>query len=77
MSIEECPLCHNNIIQGTTMFSADLGDGVLIVKNVPAHICSVCGNKWFDHDTMLKLETVADNARSRHALVEVISFEAA
>ena len=77
MNIKQCPLCHNDVIRGVTMFSADLGEGVLIVKNVPAIICSVCGNKWFEHDTMLKLEEVADNARSRHALVEVISFEAA
>ncbi|OHD70363.1 MAG: hypothetical protein A2W19_16310 [Spirochaetes bacterium RBG_16_49_21] len=77
MNIKQCPLCRNDVVQGTAMFSAELGDGVLVVRNVPAVICPVCGNKWFDHDTMLKLEAVADNARSRHALVEIITFDAA
>ncbi|OHD63400.1 MAG: hypothetical protein A2176_00490 [Spirochaetes bacterium RBG_13_51_14] len=77
MNIKQCPLCHNEVILGTALFSAELGEGVLIVKNVPATICPVCGEKWFDHETMIKLEAVADNARSRHALIEVVAFDAA
>jgi YgiT-type zinc finger domain-containing protein len=77
MNIKKCPLCHNDVTSGAAMFSADLGEGILIVKDVPATICPVCGNKWFDHDTMLKLEKIAEQARSNHALVEVITYNAA
>jgi len=38
-----CPLCGGKKKLGTTTFTADLGFGVVVVRNVPATVCSQCG----------------------------------
>ncbi len=32
-----CPVCKGTRRRGTTTFTADLGFGVVVVRNVPAH----------------------------------------
>ncbi len=34
-----CPLCGGNKKAGTTTFTAELGTGVVVVRNVPTTVC--------------------------------------
>lgn len=69
-----CPLCGGHRVPGRTTFSADLGTGVVIVRNVPATVCDQCGAEWVDDVTAAELEGVAADARRRGAQVEVLSL---
>ena len=69
-----CPLCGGNRVPGQTTFSADLGTGVVVVRNVPATICDQCGAEWIADATAAELETVTSGARQRGAQVEVMSL---
>jgi len=40
-----CALCGGRRIEGSTTFSADLGFGVVAVRNVPALVCAQCGEE--------------------------------
>ncbi len=44
-----CPICGGRRHLGATTYSVDLGTGVIVVRNVQAHICSQCGEEWIDH----------------------------
>jgi len=77
MNEKNCPLCGHAFEEGRTLFSADLDTGILVVKNVPAYICTACGNKFFSNEVMQRLEQLAQGVRSRSALVEVIVYDAA
>ncbi|PYI97844.1 MAG: YgiT-type zinc finger domain-containing protein, partial [Verrucomicrobia bacterium] len=46
-----CPLCGGKKIKGKTTFSADVGSGVVVVREVEAMICSQCGEEWIDDAT--------------------------
>jgi len=43
-----CPSCGGTKEQGTTTFTVDLKFGVIVVRNVPATVCSLCGADWID-----------------------------
>lgn len=76
VSSRRCPLCGGSKRRGKTTFSVDLGFGVVVVRNVPATVCSQCGADWIGDSTAEKLERIVDDARQRQNLVEVTSLTA-
>ena len=38
-----CPLCGGRKAPGTTTFTSDIGSGVVVIRDVPATVCSQCG----------------------------------
>jgi len=51
-----------------------LETGVLIVREVPAQICSQCGEDWFTSEVSQHLETLAEDMRVKGSEVEILSF---
>lgn len=69
-----CPLCGGHKKEGQTTFSVDFGDGVVVVRNVPATVCSLCGNEWISDQVASQLETIVEDAKKKHLLVEVTTY---
>lgn len=69
-----CPLCGGEKQAGKTTFTVDLGFGVVVVREVPATVCSQCGADWIDDTIAEKLEKIVNDARERHNLVEVTTL---
>ena len=70
-----CPLCGGKKIKGKTTFSADVGSGVIVVREVEAMICSLCGEEWIDDATARQLERIVNDARARRSQVEVAAMK--
>lgn len=62
--------------RGQTTFTVDLGFGVVVVRNVPAVVCSQCGADWIQDPIAAKLEDIVNEARKKHLTVEVTSLTA-
>ena len=73
--IDQCPLCGGEKIMGKTIFPVDLGFGVVLVRDVPATICSQCGADWLSDGVAARLEEMVQDARLRHLQVEVTTFQ--
>jgi YgiT-type zinc finger domain-containing protein len=73
---DKCPLCGGTKKAGKTTFTADLGFGVVVVRDVPAMVCSQCGADWIEDTIAAKLEEIVSDARQRHHIVEVTSLSA-
>lgn len=71
---DRCPLCGGMKKPGTTTFTADLGFGVVVVRDVPATVCSQCGADWIADDVAERIEALVDDARKRRLQVEVMSL---
>ena len=71
-----CPVCGGEKAPGTTIFSVDLGDGVVVVRSVPAQVCRQCGEEWIDDKTAAELEDIVGHARERRNQIEVLAFPA-
>jgi YgiT-type zinc finger domain-containing protein len=70
-----CPVCKGEIRRETTNFPVELEGGFLIVKNVPADICSQCGEEFIPDDVAKILEKIVASARGSKAEIEVVSYE--
>ena len=71
-----CPLCGGKKTDGKTTFSAELGSGVVVIRQVRATVCSQCGEEWVDDATARQLEQIANDARKRRLQVEVADYAA-
>jgi YgiT-type zinc finger domain-containing protein len=60
--------------QSETTITVDFKSGVVVIRNVPATICSQCGMEWVDDTYAAKIEQIVKNAKSKHSVVEVMSF---
>ncbi len=70
-----CLLCGGNKKAGTTTFTAELGTGVVVVRNVPGTVCRQCGADWLDNRMAKRLEKIVDDARKKRLQLEVISLD--
>jgi len=69
-----CPMCGGRREAGTTTFSAELGAGVVVVRNVRATVCAQCGEEWIDDATARALERIVEEAREKRCQVEVTAL---
>ena len=71
-----CPVCHGGRKQaGRTTFTVDLGFGVVVVRDVPAQVCDLCGTDWLEDSVAEKLEQIVEQARLKHPVVEVTNWQ--
>ncbi len=63
--------------EGITTYSVDLGFGVVVVRDVPANVCSQCGEEWIKPETAKELEKIVSSARQTHSQLELLSFQSA
>ena len=75
--MKTCPLCKGSIVNGVSTFTVDLGFGVVVVRDVPATVCSQCGEEWLSDNTAMKLENIVETARQKHVTVEVARWSEA
>lgn len=73
-SKNKCPLCGGDKKAGQTIYSVDLGFGVVVIRNVPATICSQCNEEWIDAVTAKKLEKMVSMARKNKLQIEMVAF---
>lgn len=69
-----CPECGGTKRPGATTFTVDLGFGVIVIRNVPAMVCSQCGADWIADNIAERLEIMVNDARQRQRQVEVTAF---
>ena len=73
---KKCASCGGNLKPGKTTFTADLGFGVVVVRDVPAIVCALCGMDWIEDTIAEKIELIVQDARNKHHLVEVTTLSA-
>jgi YgiT-type zinc finger domain-containing protein len=71
---DACPICGGLKRPGRTTFTAELGFGVVVVRNVPATVCSQCGADWISDEVAGRIETLVDEAKAKQLQVEVMSL---
>lgn len=72
-----CPLCGGNKKPGTTTFTVDMRNTLVVVRNVPATICSLCGNSWLSDEVAGDIEVIVEEAKKSHRQMEVTLYRKA
>lgn len=55
-----CALCRGEMESRLVTFTQDLGKCVVVVRNVPAQVCTECGNIWYSGTVVKHLEAIVD-----------------
>jgi YgiT-type zinc finger domain-containing protein len=60
---------------GISTFTADIGNRIIIIKNVPSRICGQCGEATYNDEVARKLEQIVNSIRqSVAAEIAVINY---
>jgi len=74
MQTDYCPVCHGKKVESTITFTVDDGKSLVIVRNTPAIVCSLCGEEWISDSVAESLEEIVLEAKAKCRTLEVIDF---
>jgi YgiT-type zinc finger domain-containing protein len=70
----KCFFCKGNIEDSFTTDVTDLGSCVIVIRNVPCHKCSQCGEVSFTLDVAERLEQIVDALRDSVTEVAIVRY---
>lgn len=72
-----CLFCKGGQITcGKTTFTVERGQTTLVLRGVPARVCSQCGEAYFDEPTTRRIEEIAEKVRHTGVQVALHDFAA-
>ena len=69
-----CFMCKGNLEDKLTNFIADLGNCIIIVKDVPSQVCSQCGEFSYSNDVALQLEKIINETKNTLTEIAVVRY---
>ena len=75
--IKQCPLCGGSMTEGLTPLSFFIGEKVVVIKNVPAEICSDCSEAYMKSHVVGDVERILDRLEELHSEVSILYYKAA
>ena len=74
----KCMICkHGETKKGTTTVTLEKGGSTIVFKEVPAHICDNCGEKYIDDSVTKELLKKAREIVKNGVEVDIRKFETA
>ena len=74
----KCVDCKHGIpVKGKTTVTIDKNNCTVVIKDVPALVCPVCGAYYLDEETTQKVLDAGNTALKSGAEVEIIRLKAA
>jgi YgiT-type zinc finger domain-containing protein len=74
---KQCPLCGGPMEEGISTIPFLIGEQVAIIKNIPAEICSDCGEAYMKSSIVGNIESLLDRLEALGSEVSVVHYEAA
>jgi len=70
----KCSICNGQKEKGKVTFTVDLGTNLIVIRNTPATVCSLCGEEWISDEVAENIEAVVSEAKMKNRMVEVVNF---
>ena len=71
----KCGICKAEMEERNVTYTEDIDQCVIVVRHVPARVCTECGNIWYNGTVIAELEKLVDKfALSTGSEVAVINF---
>jgi len=67
-------MCKGHLNNKRTTFMVDIGNCIIIVKNVPSQVCGQCGEVSYSNDVTKQLEGVVNSLRQSITEIAVINY---
>ena len=74
ISETKCPICKGIKEFGKVTFTVDLGTNLIVIRDTPATVCSMCGEEWISDEVAENIEAVVKEAKMKNRMIEVVDF---
>ncbi len=74
--METCFFCKGDIVDSISNYMADLDGHFIIIKNVPCHKCSQCGEVSYSGATVARIEEIIGKLKEALTEVAIVDFVA-
>ena len=71
----DCFMCKGEVIEKKVNYMVDLENTIIIVKGVPAKVCTQCGEQYFDDQTSENIEGIVNKLKDLSTEVTIINYE--
>lgn len=75
--LKKCPLCGGEMHEGITTAPFFIGEKIIVIKGVPAEICSECGESYIKSSVVEGIEKLLDQLEDIHSEMSVVHYQAA
>ena len=73
----KCVICKNGeTVKGHSLVTLSRDNSIIVFKNVPAEICSNCGEKYFSQEITKELLKTAEAAKNNGVEIDVRDYKA-
>lgn len=69
-----CFMCKGTLENKLTNYIADLGNCIIIVKDVPSQVCSQCGEVSYSDEVARQLERIVNSMRNQSMEIAVTHY---
>jgi YgiT-type zinc finger domain-containing protein len=71
----KCGICKADTQDQLVTYTEDVKQGVVIIRHVPARVCTECGNIWYSGAVAARLEAIVSSVISKvHPEVAVLDY---
>jgi YgiT-type zinc finger domain-containing protein len=73
-----CVLCHNGTTEeGFVTVTLEKNKSIILLKNVPAQVCSNCGHYYLSEATAREILQKGNDALAKGAELEIVNLQVA
>ena len=75
--MKKCTFCKGTLRDGISTFTVDLGNCIVIIRNVPSQICTQCGETYYSTEVMQQLYYIAQSMQQSMTDIAVVNYRPA
>ena len=70
-----CFMCKGNLEKKDVNYRVDLDNTIIIIKGVPARVCTQCGEQYFDDETAENIEKIVNQLKKLTMEVSIVNYK--
>ena len=70
-----CFMCKGELKNEKVNYVVDLKETIIIIKGVPAKVCTQCGEQYFDDETTENIEKIVNQLKKLSTEISIVNYE--
>ena len=70
-----CFMCKGDLKEEKVNYVVDLEKTIIIIKGVPAKVCTQCGEQYFDDEIAENVEKIVNQLKQLAAEVTIVNYQ--
>ncbi len=70
----KCIYCKGELENKLTNYIADLGDCVIVIRNVPTQVCTQCGEKSYSYRVSVRIQEIVNQIKGLISGIAEVSY---